>query len=263
MTRPAPTRGPEQGDGDTGMTTTREQQLTEAFVALSDTLGDDVDPLVLLGRLIHHSVALTAIDAAGAMLVNARGGLRSAITTEHATELTEIWQAQTHQGPCVEAFTTGVAVHAADLETCKDRWPDFVPVAQAAGYRSAHALPLFLRGQSIGALNLLGRDPTPLTAQETQLLRALADVATTALLSWDRQPLRPEDVTTRTQAALSGKAVFDTASGMLAATADITPAQAAQQLHAYAAHHHQRPTDIADQLVRRVLDPRTVLTPLA
>ncbi|MFJ9078810.1 GAF and ANTAR domain-containing protein [Streptomyces sp. NPDC102278] len=245
------------------MTTSREQQLTEAFVALSDTLGDDVDPLVLLGRLIHHSVALTPIDAAGVMLVNARGGLRSAITTEHATELTEVWQAQIRQGPCIEAFTTGMPVHAIDLDTQVDRWPDFVPVARAAGYHSAHALPLSLQGQNIGALNLLGRHPTPLTAQETHLLRAMADVATTAVLTWDRQTLRPQDVTTRTQAALSGKAVFDIASGMLAATVDSTPAEAGLQLHAYAARHHQRPTDVADRLVHRTLDPQAVLAPLS
>ncbi|MBP2034966.1 GAF and ANTAR domain-containing protein [Streptomyces avidinii] len=240
--------------------TTREQQLTEAFVALSDTLGMNVDPLVLLGRLVHHSVALTSLDAAGVMLANSRGGLRSAITTEHAAELTEIWQAETRQGPCIDAFTTCSPVHAPDLASQKDRWPDFVPLARAAGYESAHALPLHHSGQTIGALNLLAHRPTALTDADNLLLRALADVATTAVLSWDRQPLRPEDITTRTQVALAGKAVFDTASGMLAATADITPAQGAVRLHAYADHHHLRPTDVADQLVRRTLDPHVVLT---
>ncbi|MGW7317748.1 GAF and ANTAR domain-containing protein [Streptomyces sp. NPDC054865] len=259
MTRPAPNGGLEQGNGDISMIT-REQQVTEAFVALSDTLGRKVDPLVLLGRLIHHSVALTAIDAAGVMLANNRGGLRSAITTEHTVELTEIWQAQVKQGPCVEAFDTGSPVHAPDLAAQQDRWPDFVPLARAAGYEGAHALPLHHDGQVIGALNLLARRPTALTDADNTLLRALADVATTAVLSWERQQLGPEDVTARTQAALLDKAVFDIASGMLAATANIPPAEAATHIHAYADHHQQRPTDIADQLVRRTLAPATVLT---
>ncbi|MGW7439744.1 GAF and ANTAR domain-containing protein [Streptomyces sp. NPDC054849] len=241
------------------MTTTREQQLTEAFVALSDTLADDVDPLVLLGRLIHHSVALTSIDAAGVMLANSRGSLRSAITTEHAAELTEIWQAEVRQGPCIEAFSTGGAVHAPELAAQQERWPDFVPLARAAGFESAHAFPLHHGGQIIGALNLLARHPTVLTDADGTLLRALADVATSAVLSWDRQPLRPQDITTRTQTALTGKGFFDTASGMLAATADITPAEGASRLHAYANRHRLRPTDIADQLLRRTLDPHTVL----
>ncbi|MGW2816796.1 GAF domain-containing protein [Streptomyces sp. NPDC001415] len=260
MTRLAPIDGPEQGSGDIGMTT-REQQLTEAFVALSDTFDDAVDPLVLLGRLVRHSVALTAVDAAGVMLVNARGSLRPAVSTEYATELTEIWQAQIQQGPCAEAFTTGLPVHAADLESHKDRWPHFALRAQAAGYQSAHALPVFLRGQTIGALNLLAHHPVALTAAETRLLRALTDVAATAVISWDHHPLGPQDITRRTQSALSGKALFDTASGMLAATADITPAQAGSHLHAYALHHHRRPTDIADDLVHRRITPQSVLPP--
>ncbi|WP_168714802.1 ANTAR domain-containing protein [Streptomyces sp. A0592] len=64
----------------------------------------------------------------------------------------------------------------------------------------------------------------------------------------------------RTQAVLSGKAVVDTARGMLAATAGITPHEAARYLHAYAAHHHHhRPTSVADRLVRRALTPEEVL----
>ncbi|MGR4880322.1 GAF and ANTAR domain-containing protein [Streptomyces sp. LARHCF249] len=238
---------------------TREQQLTEAFVALSDTLADDVDALVLLGRLARHSVALTDVDAAGVMLMNARGHLRPAAATEHTVELTEMWQAQIRQGPCIDAFTTGTAVHAADFETHQDRWPKFVPLARAAGYQGAHALPLLARGQAVGALNLLCHHPASLTGAETHLLRALANVATTALLTWDHTALRTEDITTRTQAALSGKAVFDTATGVLAATAHISPIQAAQHLRAYADRHHQRPTDIAAALVDRRITPRVVL----
>ncbi|MFB6477416.1 GAF domain-containing protein [Streptomyces virginiae] len=158
--------------------TTRERRLTEAFVALSDTLGKNVDALVLLGRLVHHSVALTHLDAAGVMLPNSRGSLRSAITTEHAAELTEIWQAETKQGPCIGAFTTGALVHVPDLGSQQDCWPDFAPLARESATK-APTLPLHHSGQIIGALNLLARRPTDLTVADNLLLRALADVATT------------------------------------------------------------------------------------
>ncbi|CAM5265505.1 GAF and ANTAR domain-containing protein [Streptomyces avidinii] len=242
---------------------TRERQLTEAFVALSDTLADEVDALVLLGRLTRHSVALTRIDAAGVMLVNSRGHLRPAIATEHTLELTEMWQAQIRQGPCIDAFNQGIPVHADDLEADRDRWPDFVPLALTAGYRSAHAVPLIAQCQTIGALNLLVGRPTPLDEAETHLLRALADVATTALMTWKKDGLRSEDIVTSTQAVLSGKAVFDTATGMLAATADITPAQAARHLSAFADRHHQRPTEIAADIVQRRITPQAVLGELS
>ncbi|MER7538383.1 ANTAR domain-containing protein [Streptomyces sp. NPDC097704] len=81
------------------------------------------------------------------------------------------------------------------------------------------------------------------------------------MLTWNREPLRPYDIVTCTQAALSAKSVLDIAAGMLAATAHITPAEGAQRLRAYAVTHHRRPTEIAEDLVRRRLTPDSVLAP--
>ncbi|MFD7980920.1 GAF and ANTAR domain-containing protein [Streptomyces sp. NPDC059071] len=237
----------------------REQAITEAFVSLTDTVADDVDPLTLLRRLVEHCVHLTDMDAAGVMLVNARGRLQSTVVTEERVEITEMFQAQVSEGPCIDCYNTGTPVHADDLAAHEDRWPVFTPLARAAGFLAAHSFPLRLRSQNIGALNLLARTPTPIAPEDARLLEALAGTATTSVLTWSREPLRPYDIVTRTQAALSAKAVFDTAVGMLAATAAITPAEAGQRLRSYAGVHHQRPADIAEDLVRRRLTPQAVL----
>ncbi|WP_437085143.1 GAF and ANTAR domain-containing protein [Streptomyces sp. enrichment culture] len=239
----------------------REQAITEAFVSLTDTVADDVDPLTLLRRLVDHCVELTDMDAAGVMLANARGRLQSAAVTEERVEITEMFQAQTDEGPCIDAYNSGEAVHADDLTAHEDRWPVFTPLALAAGYSAAHSFPLRLRGQNIGALNLLARTSTALTAEDAGLLEALAATATTAVLTWSGEPLREYDIVTRTQAALSSKVVLDIAVGMLAAAAATTPGDAGRRLRAYAAAHHQRPTDVADALVRRRLTPQAVLAP--
>ncbi|WP_179199716.1 ANTAR domain-containing protein [Streptomyces sp. NRRL B-24572] len=102
---------------------------------------------------------------------------------------------------------------------------------------------------------LTGRVP------RSRLLKALVHTATTSVLTWNREPPRPYDIVTRTQAALSAKAVFDIAVGMLAAAARITPAEGGQRLRAYAGAHRQRPADIAEDLVRRRLSPEAVLAP--
>ncbi|MGW6414815.1 GAF and ANTAR domain-containing protein [Streptomyces sp. NPDC055055] len=238
----------------------REQAITEAFVSLTDTVADDVDPLTLLRRLVDHCVRLTGMDAAGVMLANARGRLQSAVVTEERVELTEVFQAQVDEGPCIDAYKTGDPIHADDLAESEERWPAFTPLARAAGFSAAHAFPLRLREQNIGALNLLARTPTPLTPQDDRLIEALVHTATTSVLTWSREPMRPYDIVTRTQAALSAKAVLDIAAGMLAATAPMTPAEAGQRLRAYASAHRQRPIDIAEDLVRRRLSPDIVLT---
>ncbi|MEV7618419.1 GAF domain-containing protein [Streptomyces sp. NPDC089799] len=116
----------------------REQPITEAFVSLTDTVADDVDPLTLLRRLVEHCVSLTSMDAAGVMLANARGRLQSTVVTEERVELTEMFQAQVSEGPCIDAYNTGVPVYSDDLVADEDRRPVFTPPARAAGFAAAH-----------------------------------------------------------------------------------------------------------------------------
>ena len=65
-----------------------------------------------------------------------------------------------------------------------NRWPVFAAaVANSAAFRSVHALPLRLRGEAIGALNLFHHQPGPLPPVDLSLGQALADVATIGILS--------------------------------------------------------------------------------
>jgi hypothetical protein len=61
------------------------------------------------------------------------------------------------------------------------RWPWLAPLATRCGYRAAHALPLRVRQQTIGALNLLLTTLGGLPDTELSLAQSLADVAAVAL----------------------------------------------------------------------------------
>ncbi|MCT9009486.1 GAF domain-containing protein [Streptomyces rhizosphaerihabitans] len=237
----------------------REQQITEAFVGLTDIVADDVDPTVLLHRLVSHCVTLTAVDAAGVMLATARGGLRAIAVTDDRAAMVELFQIQTGQGPCVDSWRTAQAVSAPDLSVFTDRWPVFVPFARTVGYAGTYAFPLRVRDQAVGALNLLTRTTGALTGQDTGLLQALADVAAIAVVQWTVEPLRPADIVTRVQATVSSKAATDTAVGMLAAAGSLTVQEAARALRRCSGIRHQRSTEVAQALIRRELSPETVL----
>ncbi|KOV70574.1 hypothetical protein ADL01_20775 [Streptomyces sp. NRRL WC-3618] len=238
---------------------TRELEITEAFVHLTDTFSPSTDPTVLLHHLVDHSLRLSSADSAGVMLSTARGGLRPMAVSDRRAELTEVFQAQSEQGPCVDAFRSGTPVYAPRLEACSERWPLFVELAARAGFAGAHALPIRVGHHTIGALNLLTEPPLALSDGELRMIQAFARVTAVSLMHWTSTPLEPHEIVTRTQAALSRKAALDTAAGMLAAAGSMSLAEAADALLSYSAGIATRPTDTARALVERTLTPDAVL----
>jgi AmiR/NasT family two-component response regulator len=68
----------------------RERAVSQAFVALADTMADDYDIIDLLDQLIAHSVALLAADAAGILLGDSHRQLRVAAASSYDAELMEL-----------------------------------------------------------------------------------------------------------------------------------------------------------------------------
>src|SRR3569833_1546208 len=152
----------------------RERQVTRAFVALADTLVDDYDVADLLHTLVRQCVELLDGAAAGLTLADERGGLQvPAASTEQARPL-ELFQLDIDEGPCVECFTTSTPVLVADIAAQAERWPRFAAEAAKDGFASVHAVPLRLRKQTSGALNLFGRNPGELSADDVALAQGQA-----------------------------------------------------------------------------------------
>lgn len=133
----------------------REKLLSETFVALADTLVKDFDVVDFLSFLSRRCVDLFDAGEAGLMLADSEGHMQLAASSSHEMRLLELLEIQHDQGPCPNAYRAGAPVQSPDLRDATARWPQFAPDALAAGYRSALALPLRLRDDTIGALNLL------------------------------------------------------------------------------------------------------------
>ncbi|HEX5267973.1 MAG TPA: GAF domain-containing protein [Acidimicrobiales bacterium] len=149
---------------------------------LADTLVDDFDVVELLSLLVERCVQILGISAAGLMLVSPENDLRLAASSSEAMRVLELFELQSEEGPCLDCYRSGEAVVNADLAVVNGRWPNFAPVAMEAGFRSVHALPMRLRGQVIGALNLFRADAGQLGDTDVVCGQALADVATIAIL---------------------------------------------------------------------------------
>jgi len=249
---------PDRGSAAPG--DTREARLAEAFVTLADSLVDDYDVLDLLHVLARRCVELLGAVEAGIMLADQRGGLRIAASSSETARLLELFELQVAEGPCVECFATGVASINNDLAAEHDRWPRFTERALDEGFEGVSALPLRLRGNVIGALNLFHDAPVGLDAAGAQIGQALADVATIGILQ-ERAIRRGEVLTEQLQSALNNRIVIEQAKGMIAENSGISMDTAFSALRGHATRHRRLLSELAADVVSRSIDLNTVSAP--
>lgn len=230
--------------GSMSMEPDRERLLAAAFVEVADTLVTGFDVAEFLHGLANWCVQLLQVDAAGLMLVNQRGSLQVIASSSEQMRLVELFQLQNDQGPCLECFQTGVPVHEANLAAAGPRWPLFAPTAVGAGFASVQALPLRLRGEVIGAMNLLMRAPGRLDDNGVRVGQALADVATIGLLH-ERNLRHQEVLAEQLQGALNSRVAIEQAKGVLAERLGFDMDQAFSLLRGRARAQNRRLAEVA------------------
>src|SRR5918993_3970463 len=139
-----------------------ERNAAEVFVELADTLIDDFDVVDFLSQVTVRCADVLGVSAAGVLLTDQRGALRVVAASSEESRLLELLQIQIDEGPCPECFHTGRTIVVADLSAEIGRWPRFAAEAVRRGFVAVHALPMRLRAEVIGALNLFSTRPGPL-----------------------------------------------------------------------------------------------------
>ena len=223
------------------------QLLSETFVELTDTMVADFDIIDFLHVLTQRSVELLNVSAAGLLLADPRGELRVVAASSEAARLLELFQLQGDQGPCLDCFRSGRPVAASDLGA-DQRWPEFADAGGQSGFSAVQALPMRLRDQVIGALNLFRGTPGAFEADTVHVGQALADVATISLLH-ERSMRRSETLNEQLQAALNSRIVIEQAKGKLAERLGIDVNQAFTLLRDQARNRNQRLSDLARAFV--------------
>jgi GAF domain-containing protein len=227
----------------------REHVLISAFVDLADSLADGYDVLELLERLVGYCVDLHVADTAGIMLADGRGLLSVVASTDVHTEWIELLQVRADDGPCVESFRSGQVVSVPDLAEARQRWPRFAAGLQdSPPYHSVCAVPLRLRGETVGVLNLFRRERGELNGDDLALGQALADVATIGILQ-ERAIRRGEALNEQMQTALDNRLIIEQAKGILAERGGLDLDTAFTRLRLYARAHGLRPADVARDVI--------------
>jgi GAF domain-containing protein len=124
-----------------------------------------------------------------------------------------------------------------------------------AGFAAVQALPMRLRDQVVGALNLFRADPGSFDPANVRVGQALADVATISLLH-ERGARRGDTLNEQLQTALNSRVVIEQAKGKLAERLGIEMDEAFAILRAAARDRNLRLADLA----RAVIDGTDPLT---
>lgn len=239
---------------------TREAALARTFVELADTLVADFAVVDLLTRLADRCVEALDVETAGIMLAAPDGHLRVMASSSETMRVLELFEIQTQEGPCLDCHHTGLPVANQDLAAVDGRWPRFTAEAVAAGFHSAHALPMRLRGTVIGALNLFRAGSGEMAAADFEVAQAFADVATIAILQ-HRAAHEAQVINEQLTHALNSRVLIEQAKGMIAERLGLDMERSFTALRTHARNHNVRLADVADEIIRGTVAP-SALDPL-
>jgi len=232
-----------------------DERLAQTFVELADTLVGGFDLMEFLHMLTERCVELLEVDAAGLLLADARGTLQLVAASTEQARVAELFQIQNDEGPCLDSYRTGQPVIVGDIAAADAaaRWPRFAAAASEMGFAAVHAIPMRLREQVIGTLNLFGTAPDGLDPAVARAARALVDIATIGILQ-ERASREQGIVAGQLQVALNSRVIIEQAKGILAERMRVTPDQAFIVLRAYSRNHNCALTQLAADVISGTAD---------
>jgi GAF domain-containing protein len=245
---------------DTPATAVAHQVLTATtFVEIVETLVGDFDVIDVLTLLTSRCLELLDAAAAGILLADGDGHLRVVGASNEQIQLLELFQVQNDEGPCLDCYRTGNVVLHSDLDV-PSPWPLFAAECNAAGFASVCAVPLRLRTQTLGCLNMFMSEAGGLTTSDVALAQALADVASIAII----QDQATRDAAIREgqlQHALNSRIAIEQAKGMIAERYNVDMTEAFSRLRAHARNNNRGLTDVADALVAGIIAIDAMVSP--
>ena len=162
--------------------------LTRSIAALTDR-DPERDLASTLEQAVLAAKHLFLVDAAGIMLADNDGTLRSASASDERAKALEDSQERFAAGPCAQAFTTGRPVVMRDA-TLEPRWGEVTRAFAEARIRSGLGVPLRLGAGPIGTLDVYAAAPGGWDETEVSALQAYAGVVATLVGATARATVR-------------------------------------------------------------------------
>jgi hypothetical protein len=135
-----------------------ENIVAEGLAGVARKLQLESSPAKTWQRIVELAVQhMPACESAAISLVRIGGHIDTPAATDEAARAVDRIQYETGQGPCLDAIREHETFLTADLAQ-EDRWPQFASRAeQETGIHSMLGFRLFVREDTLGALNLFSR----------------------------------------------------------------------------------------------------------
>lgn len=204
------------------------EQATRIAVAFASNIATSPSP-----RLCAVCADVLSVSGAGITVMGGGQAGPVCVSNQRVAALEDL-QFTMGEGPCRDAFRTGVPVHAPSFDGgIISRWPAFVGVAQQSGISSVFAYPLMTNGARVGVLTLYQDGEGDLTAAQQDDSLAIARILTETVLSLqDAAPVG--ELAAGLEAAVDYRAQVHQASGMVAVQLAVPVAEAQLRIRARA-----------------------------
>jgi GAF domain-containing protein len=217
------------------------QELAQRMSELAIGLRAEDNRDGTLRAIVHGALDLVpAASWAGICLVQGKRVTLEASSHDLVVELEQL-QSDVGEGPCVSAIRQQRTVRVADLAEPDPPWPRFAAAAIERGVRSMMSLRLFLRRETLGALNLYAAQPDAFAADAQILADLLAQHAAVALAGATHEH--------HLNVALVNRDVLGQAKGILMQRDGLTAGQAFQLLVRASQDTNMKIADVARWLI--------------
>lgn len=223
-------------------------EFTDLLLSLNQSMVNEESLDDTLRRVAYLACkSPIGADTAGVTLQRNGGPTTPAFYGDAGLQLDRAQYAADH-GPCLTAYRSGEIVRVDAIAAEASRWPEYAAQAAEHEIQSSLSLPLTVRGQAVGALNLYSKSLAPFTEQSVELARTFAQQAAVALANaaifWQTHAL-----TQNLEAALGNRDRIGQAKGILIATHKITADDAFDLLRRTSQNLNIKVRDVADQVL--------------
>ena len=204
------------------------------------TVGDVLD------RLTMRVLDVLEVDGSGVTLY--KGGQGQFVTaSDDVTERIEMEQDRHREGPCFDAMQQRRLRPVADLTKTTD-WPNYRPFTLKQGMRSVIGVPMGVRDEIVGALNVYAADPRDWSSEDLAAAQLMADMASSYIIN-AQEILSAKTLARQLQHALDSRILIEQAKGMLAQRMKTSPNEAFRRLREYSRSHQLKIHDVARAIV--------------